>query len=1021
MIARWLFLFSLFSAWPVPVLAQELRFQHITSDDGLSDNAITCIFEDRAGYIWIGTEHGLNRYDGHRVERFAGGSNGPDGKHISSIDQDGRGRLYITTTDGGLAMHDPRTGAFANYRNDSTDKRTIPTDKLNHVLVWNDTLIFLSSRARGLIRFNPDRGTFRTTDHLDPTVNAAGDSVHYPGEGWYHIAVRIDDERLWTTHIRNPRTLMVNALDGSIRTYHSTLGADSSRILTNAMIVNGALYAGGWQRGINRIPISGDTSPTFLPIDDEVTAIAPWEGDLLVGTKNNGLILLDTAGKQLMRFRHHRGDASSLGNDHIRGLMVDRGGNVWVSTARGLSVHAPAVWPMTARNLFGNEKAAQPDLTFHALQQDPNGTIRVSTSHGFFLLRGDSARHVTLRSGETQLEVTGLFHLADNMHYVGTETGLFRYTPGKEALDSTDGMFVSSFMTERMFQVRSAHLDSVDNKPRLLVGALGYAMEIVDPIAGGEGLLLEEGFTNSSASMMRCTQRDADGTYWTATVQGVAHWSLKPGLVPVGRQRYAVGAPGDLALPGNDATSLTVQRDTVWVALRDAGLASIVRGAALSHVPPSHMPHDVLGVAIDRSGRAWCTTSNGTLCFDPRTEEWLHVPVNDGQAFKQLTKCILALENGHIALCADNSLITFDPSAFGNLPGLPVPRLVEVRNTWGPLSISASGEVEISYRSSAFDASITALQTTGADPLEFLYRLEGVEEEARVVTAREPMRYAGVPVGTHRLLVRVRDAYGREGPEHALFTVTVTGPFWQRWWFFVLMLGAGALGMYLVSRLRQKQRLRLQGVRDRIARDLHDDIGSTLGSISFYSEALKRKLSGTDDTMAQQVAEKIGSSSRDMIDQMSDIVWSVDPKNDDAGALTARLQAFASDLLAAKNIPLHFHADAALNERKLTAEQRRNIFLICKEVLHNTVKYADARSVTITVESTSRALELVIEDDGKGFDPENTDSYNGNGLPNMRVRAEAIGAVFTVDSSPGSGTRARITVPQHMFTPRSGD
>jgi len=267
----------------------------------------------------------------------------------------------------------------------------------------------------------------------------------------------------------------------------------------------------------------------------------------------------------------------------------------------------------------------------------------------------------------------------------------------------------------------------------------------------------------------------------------------------------------------------------------------------------------------------------------------------------------------------------------------------------------------------------------------------------------------------------VRDEFGREGPERALLTVTVTGPFWQRWWFFVLVLGAGALGMYLVSRFRQKQRMKLQRVRDRIARDLHDDIGSTLGSISFYSEALKRKLGSSEDAMAQQVAEKIGSSSRDMIDQMSDIVWSVDPKNDDAGALITRLRAFASDLLAAKNIPLHFHADARLTDRKLTAEQRRNIFLICKEVLHNTVKYADARSVTITLKSTGRALELLIADDVKGFDPENTDSYNGNGLPNMRVRAEAIGAVFTVESSPGNGTRALITVPQHVLTPRSGD
>jgi hypothetical protein len=239
---------------------------------------------------------------------------------------------------------------------------------------------------------------------------------------------------------------------------------------------------------------------------------------------------------------------------------------------------------------------------------------------------------------------------------------------------------------------------------------------------------------------------------------------------------------------------------------------------------------------------------------------------------------------------------------------------------------------------------LSALRPVGSAPLTFLCRLDDEGASYHEVTALEPLRYAGVPVGTHRLLVRVRDELGREGPEHTLLTITVIGPFWQRWWFFMIVLASGALGMFLISRSRQMQRAKLQHVRDRIARDLHDDIGSTLGSISFYSEALKRKLKDTDDATAQHVAEKIGSSSREMIDQMSDIVWSVDPKNDDTGALITRLQAFAGDLLAAKNIPLHFQADAALTDRKLTAEQRRNIFLICKEVLHNTVKYADGEN-----------------------------------------------------------------------------
>ena len=333
----------------------------------------------------------------------------------------------------------------------------------------------------------------------------------------------------------------------------------------------------------------------------------------------------------------------------------------------------------------------------------------------------------------------------------------------------------------------------------------------------------------------------------------------------------------------------------------------------------------------------------------------------------------------------------------------------------------SANAVEIPYRSSAFDAVLSALSTTGAGPLEFLYKLEGVDVEARVTTAREGIRYAGVPVGTHRLLVQVRDAYGRVGPEHALLTVTVTGPFWQRWWFFVIVLAAGALGMYGVSRLRQRQRAKLQGVRDRIARDLHDDIGSTLGSISYYSEALKRKLEHADDDMAQQVAEKIGSSSRAMIEQMSDIVWSVDPKNDDAASLIERMRGFGADLLSVQDIVLHFNTSPGLAERKLSAEQRRNLFLIYKEAMHNAAKYAHCASVTVTLSSKGRELVLSIRDDGAGFDPANVDSYNGNGLGNMRTRAGSIRARVEVVSTPGKGTEVRVVAPLTEALPLTGD
>ena len=998
------------------MVAQELRFQHVTTDDGLGDNAVTCIFEDRAGFIWIGTERGLNRYDGQRVERYEPGPKGPLGAHITSITEDGRGRLWISTADAGLSMRDP-SGAFMHFRRDSTSARGLPTDALNQVLVVDDSLLVLSSRGHGAIWYHLRKGMLFRKGFRPFRLNEQGDTAFAEHDNWNHGALRLDDRRIWLPMLRTKgESFVVDARSGEV--LDSIAITESA---TNGVLSDGVLYMGGWHPGLQRAHLDRPEPAVQTPIDEEITCIVEWDVHrLLAATKVNGLLWLDRSGAITRRCQHVRSDPSSLLSDRTTCLLRDRAGNLWVGTAKGVSVFAPSVWRCTEVPLLPDDRAG--DLVFHAIQQDEDGTIRLSTSKGFILVdpQSNACQLVELTHNGGHLEVTGLYRTRTDEYFAGTETGIFRYDPERERIlpQSETGMW-SSYKAGIMFQTRAVWPFSTGGHDLLLLGALGYGHLPIDRRTGELVGGWQDHVDLPGTMMLRSTLQDARGVCWSATLGGVVRWTpVAPGEEPGG---VVFNAQAPVKLPGDDAQALAFQDDTVWVAFRDGGLADIVGDQAHAHVPPAHFPYDLVGVTVDRAGHVWCATGNGLVRYAPESNTWLHVPVNDGRTFRQLTRCITTLKDGRIAFCADDHLLLIDPAAYDPLQELPAPRIVGMSNTWGALQADEDAGMELPFRNSSFDLMLTALQPVGAAPLTFLCRLDDEGAVHHEATALEALRYAGVPVGTHRLLVRVRDAYGREGPEHTLLTVTVVGPFWQRWWFFILVLGVGAAGMYLFSRFRQRQRAKLQHVRDRIARDLHDDIGSTLGSISFYSEALKRKLGDTDDTMARQVAEKIGASSREMIDQMSDIVWSVDPKNDDAGALSERLHAFASDLLAPRNIALDFSADEAINDRRLSAEQRRNIFLICKEVLHNTVKYAGAGHVTITLITTGRSLELTITDDGKGFDPLNTDSYNGNGLPNMRTRAQAIGAQFTVDSAHGKGTCARIILTQEAFTPRSGD
>lgn len=998
-------------------VAQELHFQHLTTGDGLSDNAITCLFEDKAGHIWIGTERGLNRYDGQRVEHFAPGATGPNGQFITSITEDGQGRLWVSTADGGLSMRGT-TGVFTHYRADSTDARSLPTDLLNHVLVVDDSLLVLSSRGWGAIWYHLREGVLQRRGFRPSLLNHLGDTVFRSEDNWCHTALRLEDGRIWLAMLRNTGSYVVDAHSGEL-----SVLLPSVSLVTNAVQIDGRLYMGGWASGIHRVHPDQPAGIAFFPLEEEVRSLVEWEGGrLLAATKVDGLLWLDTNGRVLGRCQHVRSDPTSLLSDRTTCLLRDRRKNLWVGTGKGVSIHAPSVWTCAALPLLPEDHAG--DLVFHAIQQDEEGDVRLATSQGFILADPSSgaSRLVGLNNGTERLELTGLFGIGRGEWFIGTETGIYRYDPRLERILPGAGRGQwSSYHTGKMFQTRSIWPDMIGGREVLLVGALGYGHIALDR-ATGELIPLWMDHSNAERTLMlRNTLRDEHGTYWSATLGGVVRWTINgPGRRASGIV-FSTRAEAPHVLPGDDARSLAIQGDTIWVALRDAGLVSIVRDEVRAHSLPAHFPPDVLGVTTTRSGEVWCTSSNGLMRYSPRMDEWLHVRVNDGQVFRQLNQCITTLVDGRIALAADDHLLLVDPTAYAALPELPEPRLIAISDTRGPLRADAQGELRLPYANSAFDATFTALQPVGATPLTFVCRMDGAGSGVQEVTAREALRFAGVPVGTHRLLVRVRDAYGRQGPQRLLLIVSVAGPFWQQWWFFVLVLATGAIGMYLVSRFRQRQRARVQQVRDRIARDLHDDIGSTLGSISFYSEALKRKLGDTDDAMAQQVADKIGASSREMIDQMSDIVWSVDPKNDDAGALGERLRAFASDLLAARGIPFQFHMDEALNDRKLSAEQRRNLFLICKEALHNTVKYAEPRHVLIHMKAAGRGMDLMIEDDGRGFDPRNTDSYNGNGLPNMRVRAQAIGARLTLESAPGQGTIVRIALSDQALTPRSGD
>ncbi len=280
--------------------------------------------------------------------------------------------------------------------------------------------------------------------------------------------------------------------------------------------------------------------------------------------------------------------------------------------------------------------------------------------------------------------------------------------------------------------------------------------------------------------------------------------------------------------------------------------------------------------------------------------------------------------------------------------------------------------------------------------------------------------YSGLPYGQYQFRVRAVDALGRPAGDESVLPLVVAPPFHANVWFrasvvaslFVLILAAERL----VSRARTRRKFErlertraIEEERARIARDIHDDLGTVLSRISMASESAS--LEAVAGSTQQKRLDEIWQASRDLTRTMEQIVWAQNPGHDTIDHTAAYFASFATDLLQAAGIVCRLDIPLDLPHAPLEADKRHALFLVFKEALNNIIKHAKAANVWIVLRIDERGLSLVIKDDGRGFDPHGAGSARGNGLPNMKTRLERAGGDVKIVTSPGEGTRIEIFLP----------
>ena len=240
---------------------------------------------------------------------------------------------------------------------------------------------------------------------------------------------------------------------------------------------------------------------------------------------------------------------------------------------------------------------------------------------------------------------------------------------------------------------------------------------------------------------------------------------------------------------------------------------------------------------------------------------------------------------------------------------------------------------------------------------------------------------------------------------------TIKPVLWQQLWFlpliyFIAFLLVSSI-IYLFAMYRFRQQFRLQHIRNEIAADLHDDVGSTLSNISFLGEMAKMKFEKRPEDVLP-LLERIIENSKEMVQTMRGMVWTINPDNDNAYDFIDKVRAFATEMLQNREIILNFKNEIPQNQL-LTIEQQRNLFLIFKELIHNIAKHSAATQVTIHLKKHDSWLWAKVTDDGRGFDTSQVP--DGNGLRNLQHRVAQLEGKMDVTSTIGSGTSTKLMIP----------
>ncbi len=974
---------------PFNLLAQSFtpnpdwRFENFNNQNHFVSREIANLTIDKHGYVWT-CSRGVQRFDGYKTVDFNSfnHSKGSLRDNYTNIITDDNGRVWVSSA--GLCYYDDESGKFIYIGPDAKH----PITFVNTFCIQKNYLWFVCDYGLAKLDLKSLKIIFTSlTEVVDP------------------LCLSLINEKTMLVSSREKvyiYDVIKDTYSTSILTYNHSLIKISSVINSGRDIFIGSPHGLFVLKNLKDISLVSEATKDievedliFLPEDKE-------KKYLFLATDGRGIMVYNTISKTIdFTYVHDGGNLYSLASNIISRFYTDAKGRLWVATALGVSMLDVFNQQWKMRFL---EKSNTDDQYINKIAQDKYDSAKVwmsSYNQGMILMDWKTKKvEKIIDEGPEIRKINDFVQVSKNRWLLATQRNILEWDPDsgillKKKLSVPDSVgLVYNIRRLIMADVNTCFITT--NKGLFKYDLDTRQIETVNKPAGPGNPLqydLLNGFYDN-------------GMLWIASRAGLFSYDTRKQKTTI----YSEKGP----MPDYFFFDVTNAANGRVICAAGNGIKIFNKKTktfkAINTIANIYNPDCESVISINN--KVWIGSEVGILNYDLDT----HISARA----EHETEMMQIFPGSHFSIIGDdvvfgfrNGYAWFTPGTKNTLaPSDPVIEGISVNNHPVLQHLSNQtipGKLVFSHSDNSINIAFTAFLYTDPDHINFRYRLNGAGPDWQYTEGQRSANYAQLAPGKYTFYVQSGNKNGEWNKHLATVNFTIQPPYWETWWFRALVLLLVALGLYYLYRYKIKHILAIERIRERIASDFHDDIGSALSSISIFSEVADKQLK--QQVPPEQTREIIGHisfHSRAMLDAMDDIVWAVNPQNDHFNDLAIRMREFAIPLLEARNIRFEINVQEDILGTRLKMEARKNIFLIFKESINNILKHADCSAIEVAVNKLNNQLELIISDNGKGFDI--NAPHSRNGLKNMQKRAGEINGTINVTSQPGSGTVTRLVV-----------